>query len=53
MATLAGRIAEQGLRLLNEIAAKAWSLEGFASSGPGVETRMAAVMHLLAGSPRA
>ena len=33
MATLAGRIAEQGLKLLNEIAAEAWSLESFASSG--------------------
>src|SRR5437762_390688 len=33
MATLAARIAEQGLKLLNEIAAEAWSLESFASSG--------------------
>src|SRR3989441_10536432 len=33
MATHAGRIAEQGLKLLNEIAAEAWSLESFASSG--------------------
>ena len=33
VATLAGRIAEQGLKLLNEIAAEAWSLESFASSG--------------------
>src|SRR5258705_1408490 len=29
----AGRIAEQGLKLLNDIAAEAWSLESFASSG--------------------
>ena len=33
MATVAGRIAEQGLKLLNDIAAEAWSLESFASSG--------------------
>jgi len=33
MATVAGRIAEQGLKLLNEMAAEAWSLESFASSG--------------------
>jgi DNA-binding CsgD family transcriptional regulator len=33
MATVAGRIAEQGLKLLNEIAAEASSLESFASSG--------------------
>jgi len=33
MATLAGRIAEQGLKLLNdEIAAEAWSLESFSRS---------------------
>ena len=33
MATSVGRIAEQGLKLLNEMAAEAWSLESFASSG--------------------
>jgi len=33
MATVAGRIAEQGLKLLNEMAAESWSLESFASSG--------------------
>src|SRR6266581_3439996 len=33
MATPVGRIAEQGLKLLNEIAAEARSLESFASSG--------------------
>ena len=33
MATPAARIAEQGLKLLNEMAAEAWSLESFASSG--------------------
>jgi len=33
VATLAGRIAEQGLKLLKEITAEAWSLESFASSG--------------------
>jgi hypothetical protein len=33
MGTVAGRIAEQGLKLLNEIAAEAFSLESFASSG--------------------
>src|SRR6267154_702525 len=33
MATVASRIAEQGLKLVNEIAAEAWSLESFASSG--------------------
>src|SRR2546429_8843624 len=33
MAAVASRIAEQGLKLLNEIAAEAWSLESFASSG--------------------
>src|SRR5258708_34383253 len=33
MATVAGRIAEQGLKLLNEIAAEAWSLESCARYG--------------------
>jgi len=33
VATLAARIAEQGLKPLNEIAAEAWGLESFASSG--------------------
>jgi len=32
VATLAARIAEQGLKPLNEIAAEAWSLESFAGS---------------------
>src|SRR5258708_30556957 len=33
MATLGGRIGVQGIKLLNEIAAEAWSLESVARSG--------------------